>query len=150
MPLTIAPGRVKASPMETGKAMANTAEIAAAPRIRPGPAGGLAAALVLVHSEVMQETLGGRTWVGVLANVADAACVEAAVRIHFLDRVGRPVGAPVSARAARLAPAGALHLRSRLPAAAAGLRIDALRWTTSGRTVERGPFRPVGFAAAPD
>lgn len=141
--------------MEAGKAMANTAEIAAGPRVRPGPSGAIGAirrldGVVLARSVVMHETLGGRTWVGVLANIADVACVEAAVRIRFLDREGRPVGAPVSARAARLTPGAAIHLRARLPAAAAGLQIESLRWTAGGRIVEPGPFAPRGFAFSRD
>ena len=141
--------------MEAGKAMANTAEIAAGPRVRPGPSGAIGAirrldGVVLARSVVMHETLGGRTWVGVLANIAEVPCVEAAVRIRFLDREDRPVGAPVSARAARLAPGAAIHLRARLPATASGLRIESLRWTVGGRTIEPGPFAPQAFAFSRD
>ena len=54
---------------------------------------------------------------------------------------------PLSARAARLEPGAGLHLQARLPAAAAGLRIEALRWTRDGRTVEFGPGAPLVFGS---
>lgn len=171
MPLTVAPGRVEASLMEAGKAMANTVEIAGERTARPwwiapagtvavlaavgGPIWALHAAdrrddLVLSRNEVMQEALGGRTWFGALANAADGAVANVSVHIRFHDRDGRPVGTPLSARAPRLAPGAVLHLQARLPAGATGLRIQALRWTAAGRTVELGPAPPLPFGAVRD
>lgn len=165
MPLTIAPGRVKASFMKAGKAMANTVEIAGGRGVRPwwiasGTVAALAAIggpiyaiqvadrrddIVLTRNAVLQEALGGRTWFGRLANAADDSVADLVVQIRFHDREGRPVGTPVSARAARLAPGDGLHLQARLPAEATGLRVHALRWTGGGRTVERGPGPPLAF-----
>jgi len=171
MPLTVAPGRVEASLMEAGKAMANTVEIAGGRTARPwwiapagtvavlaavgGPIWALHAAdrrddVVLGRNEVMQEALGGRTWFGALVNAADGAVANVSVHIRFHDRDGRPVGTPLSARAARLAPGAIMHLQARLPAEATGLRIQALRWTAGGRPVEVGPARPLPFGAVRD
>jgi len=171
MPLTVAPGRVEASLMEAGKAMANTVEIAGGRTARPGwiaPAdaaaalaavGGPIRALHAAHprgevalrrNEVVREALGGRTWFGGLANLTESRFSDVAVHIRFHDRDGRPVGAPLSARAARLAPGVVMHLQARLPAGAAGLRIHALRWTRGGRTVELGPARSLPFGAVED
>lgn len=167
MPLTGAPGRVQASPMQEGKAMENSAGTLGA-RGRRGwlaPAGTVAAlvaigqplyvmetaddrdSIVLTRNAVVEEPLGGRTWRGVLANVTEAPCTDVAVRIRFHDRAGRPVGAPVSARAGRLAPGAGLDLQARLPAEAVGLQVLALRWTVAGRTVALGPDErwPFGY-----
>ena len=171
MPLTIAPGRVKASFMEAGKAMADTVEITGARSLRPWwivPAGTVAVLtaigappyalhaadrrddVVLIRNEVMEEALGGRTWFGGLANLTDSAFADVAVHIRFHDREGRPVGTPLGARAARLDPGAVLHLQARLPAEATGLRIHTLRWTRGGRTVEREPGAPVAFGVVRD
>lgn len=101
---------------------------------RPGPA--------LGRDEVMRETLGGRTWRGALTNPTDRACADVTVRVRFLDRAGRVVGAPVGAHASWLEPGAALHLQARLPAEAAGLEIAALRWTAGGRAFDLGPGDP--------
>ncbi|HEY0600497.1 FxLYD domain-containing protein [Brevundimonas sp.] len=97
--------------------------------------------VVLTRNEAIGEPLGGRTWRGGLANATDRALTDVSVQIRFHDRAGRPVGAPVSARAARLGPGARLDLQARLPAAAAGLQIWALRWTgEGGETVGLGPY----------
>jgi hypothetical protein len=106
--------------------------------------------VVLSRNEVMQEALGGRTWFGALANAGDGALADVSVQIRFHDRDGRPVGTPLSARAARLDAGAVLHLQARLPAEAAGLRIHALRWTGAGRLAEFGPSAPLPFGALPD
>jgi hypothetical protein len=105
--------------------------------------------VILTRNEVMREALGGRTWFGALANATDSPRTEVAVRIRFHDRDGRPVGSPLSARAARLGPNEAMHLQARLPAEAVGLRIHALRWTAGGRVVEFGPGEPLPFGSFP-
>lgn len=151
--------------------MANTAEMAeigsarrwrvvpvgtiAAPAAVGGPAGAFRPAgrrndLVLGRNEVMQEALGGRTWFGALANAGPDSLVDVAVHIRFHDRDGRPVGTPLGAHAAGLAPGAVLHLQARLPAGATGLRIHALRWTGGGRRVESGPAAPLAFGILPD
>lgn len=171
MPLTVAPGRVEASPMHGGKAMANTAEIAGGGLARRwwavpartvaaiaavgGPIWALHAAdrrddVVLSRNELAREALGGRTWLGGLANAGDRALDDVSVQIRFHDRDGRPVGTPLSARAARLDPGAVLHLQARLPAEAAGLRLHALRWTDGDRPVARGPSAPLPFGVIPD
>jgi hypothetical protein len=95
-----------------------------------------AGAVRLVRNEAVGEPLGGRTWRGVLANATDRAVADLQARIGFHDEEGRSVGAPVTARAGRLAPGAALNLQARLPASAVGLSIDDLRWTADGRSVE--------------
>ncbi len=171
MPLMRAPGRVEASPMHGGKAMANTAEMAGTgdPRrwwvVPVGTVAALAAVggpiwafhaadrrhdVVLSRNDVVQEPLGGRTWFGGLSNTGDDALADVSVLIRFHDRAGRPVGTPLSARAARLHPGDVLHLQARLPATAAGLNLHALRWTAGGRLVALGPSAPVAFGDLPD
>lgn len=168
MPITVAPGRVEASLMRRGKAMANTAETTGERRWWIAPAGTVAvlAALgapilavertdgrddmALTRNEVMQEALGGRTWLGALTNLAGDARTGVSVHIRFHDRQGRPVGTPLSARAARLEPDEGLHLQARLPAEAAGLSIHALRWSAGDRTAEFGPGPPLAFGVLPD
>lgn len=151
--------------------MANTVEIGDARAIRPWwpvPAGAVAALaviggpiyalhaagrqddVVLARNEVAPEALGGRTWYGALANGSDDALADISVQIRFHDREGRPAGAPLSARAARLDPGAVLHLQARLPAEATGLRIHALRWTVGGRWIERHASAPLPFGALPD
>ncbi len=90
----------------------------------------------LTRNEVLHETLGGRTWLGALTNPGGAVCADVAVRLRFVDRAGRAVGAPVSARTAWLEPGAGLHLQARMPAAAAALELLSLRWTANGRSVE--------------
>lgn len=171
MPLTVAPGRVEASLMRRGKAMANTAEFVCIGRPHRGwdvPVGTVAPLaavggpiqafhaadrrddVVLSRNEVMQEALGGRTWFGGLSNAGEAALADVSVHVRFHDRDGRPVGAPLSARAAGLAPGAVLPLQARLPAGAAVLRIHALRWTGAGRRDEPGPSAPLAFGVPPD
>ena len=146
--------------------MANTARIADGGRWWIAPAGAvvalagiggpvLAIAVVddrdgigLTRNEAVTEALGGRTWLGALSNLTGGPRADVAVRIRFLDHEGRPVGTPLGARAAHLGPGGRLHLQARLPAAATGLRIEALRWTRDGRTVQFGPGAPLVFGAA--
>ena len=146
--------------------MANTARIADGGRWWIAPAGavvalaGIGGPLLaieavdgrddfgLTRNEAVTEALGGRTWLGALTNLTGGPRADVTVRIRFLDREGRPVGTPLSARAARLEPGAGLHLQARLPAAAAGLRIEVLRWTRDGRTVEFGPGAPLVFGAA--
>lgn len=151
--------------------MANTAEMAGTRGARPwwtvpvGTVAALAAVggpiwafhaadrrneVVLSRNEVTQESLGGRTWFGALSNAGDGALADVSVHIRFHDRDGRPVGTPVSARAARLEPGAILHLQARLPAEAAGLSIQTLRWTGGGRLVALGPSAPLAFGALPD
>lgn len=154
--------------MDGGKAMANTAGITDERRWWVAPAGTVAALVaigapilaldradgrddvVLTRNEVVQEALGGRTWFGALTNVAGLPRTGVAIRIRFHDRHGRPVGTPLSARALRLEPGEGLHLQARLPAAATGLRVQALRWSSGRRTAEFGPGRPLAFGAVQD
>ena len=146
--------------------MANTARIADGGRWWIAPAGAIVAlagiggpvlalaavddrdGIGLTRNEAVTEALGGRTWLGALTNLTGGPLADVTVRIRFLDREGRPVGTPLSARAARVEPGAGLHLQARLPAAAAGLRIEVLRWTRDGRTVEFGPGAPLVFGAA--
>ncbi len=152
MPLTVASGRVEASPKDGGKAMANAAEMT---DWRRGPVLGPSASCrgqtgpVLTRNEVLRETLGGRTWLGAVTNRGERACTGLQVRIRFLDRTGTAVGAPVSARTDWLEPGAALHLQARLPPEAAGLEIVSLRWTAAGRTVELAPAGPRPLGAEP-
>jgi hypothetical protein len=95
--------------------------------------------IVLTRNEAVAEPLGGRTWRGALGNRSDRTRLNVMVRIVFHDRLGRPVGAPLSARAARLDPGARMDLQARLPADAVGMRIHGLRWTAAGRTIERTP-----------
>ena len=147
MPLTSAPGRVEASPMEGGKAMANPA------RITDDWQGGRAwlaadpTDLRLTRNVVMREALGGRTWVGAVTNLTGRVLVDVIVHIRFLDSDARPVGAAAIARASWVAPGTALHLQARLPAGATGLRVCLLRWSADGRTIEIGPGDPRPFGA---
>ena len=104
--------------------------------------------MVFTRNEVMQEALGGRTWVGALTNVAGGPCDDVTIQIGFHDRDGRPVGAPVTARAARLGPGAGLHLQARLPVAAVGMRVRLLRWTAGGGIVAPGPFGRRVFGSA--
>ncbi|MBI2261784.1 MAG: hypothetical protein HYU62_08990 [Caulobacterales bacterium] len=97
--------------------------------------------LALSREQLVREPLGGRTWRGTLTNRGDGLCAAVAVEIRFLDRNGRAMGG-FSGRAERLAPGGGLELQSRLPAGAAGLQIQSLRWTAGGDRVERGPYAP--------
>lgn len=150
MPLTSAPGRVEASPMEGGKAMANTAQIAGGPQGGPGWLVIESPDLELTRNAVMQEALGGRTWIGALGNLTGRPRTDVAVQIRFHDRRLRPVGSPVSARAGWLAPGAGLHLQARLPVEATGLRIVHLRWTAGGRPVEIGPCDPRPFGDVED
>lgn len=168
MPLMSAPGRVEASLMQGGKAMANTARIEGGGRWWVAPAGAVAALvaigapilaidaadgrddMVLTRNEVLHEALGGRTWLGALNNVGRGARTDVVVRIRFHDRHGRPVGSPVSARATRLEPGDGLHLQARIPAEATGLQIWSLQWTTGGRTVRFGPYEPWAFGRIGD
>ncbi|HYD26995.1 hypothetical protein [Brevundimonas sp.] len=106
--------------------------------------------ILLTRNEAIREPLGGRTWRGVLTNAADALYLDVAVRLRFHDREGRPVGAPVSARAGRLDPGAGLDLQARLPAGAVGLQVRALRWTVAGRTVETGPGDRSAFGQVQD
>jgi hypothetical protein len=106
--------------------------------------------VVLSRNEVAQEALGGRTWFGALANAGDDALADVSVQVRFHDRDGRPVGTPLSARAARLEPGAVLHLQARLPAEAVGLSVHALRWTSGGRRIAPGPSAPLPFGALPD
>ncbi|HYC66703.1 FxLYD domain-containing protein [Brevundimonas sp.] len=92
----------------------------------------------LTRNDAVEEPLGGRTWRGVLTNVTGAPLADVVVRIGFHDGHGDAVGAPVTARAARLAPGAGLDLQARLPAAAVGLSIHGLRWTVAERAVEAG------------
>ena len=141
--------------MQEGKAMQNHAGAAVVALaglrlpLRPLPARADGEALVLTRNAAVAEPLGGRTWRGVLGNTAGRTCMEVAVRIDFLDRAGRPVGAPLSARVARLAPGAGLDLQARLPAGAVGLRLAALRWTGGGEPVRRGPGPSCRFGVDP-
>lgn len=148
--------------------MANTAEITGERRWWVAPAGAVAALVaigapilaldladarndvVLTRNEVVEEALGGRTWYGALTNVAGRPRTGVTVRILFHDRHGRPVGTPLSARALRLEPGEGLHLQARLPAGATGLRLQALRWSSGGRTAGFGPGRLLAFGAVQD
>ena len=151
--------------------MANTAEIGEARAVRPwwiAPAGAAAALaviggpiyalhaagrqddVVLARNEVVHEALGGRTWYGALANASDDALADVSVHIRFHDGEGRPVGTPLSARAARLGPGALLHLQARLPGEAVGLKVHALRWSRDGRTVELAPGAPRAFGVLQD
>ena len=165
MPLTGRAGRVRASPMHGGKAMENLVEIGgrAQPRRRWLVPAGAAALLAvglplhaidaagarggvrLTRNDAVVEPLGGRTWRGAFANVTDGPLTDLVVRVGFHDGDGRAVGAPVTAYAARLLPGTALDLQARLPAAAVGLCIHALRWTVDGRRVEVEGGEPYGF-----
>ncbi len=154
--------------MQGGKAMARTAEITSARLWWIAPAGAVVAMVavgapilaintakkpldvVLTRNEVMQEALGGRTWLGALTNAAERVRTDVVISIRFHDRHGRPVGSPVSARAARLEPGDGLHLQARLPAEATGLQIHALRWTDGRRTVRSGPREPRAFGRVDD
>lgn len=152
MPLTCAPGRVKASLMDGVKAMAIAAQIDGAWRTGPAPAVWAASGpddLRLAGHAVIRETLGGRTWRGALVNPGDGPCIDVMVRIRFHDRDARPVGSPLTARARWLAPGAALHLQSRLPDAAVGLRIESLRWVGGGRAVRVAAGPLLAFREAP-
>ncbi|MBF0664961.1 MAG: hypothetical protein IR159_05365 [Brevundimonas sp.] len=116
----------------------------AAPRRGPSRSGP-----ALTRSQVLRESLGGRTWIGALTNLADHACLGVTVRIRFLDGDRRPVGAPLSGRAGWLGPGAGLHLQARLPAGASGLEIVSLRWTAGARTVDLQPDGLWPLAAAP-
>ena len=147
MPLTGRAGRVRASPMAEGKAMANAARIAGGPDRRRERGAADPAGLRLTRSAVVREALGGRTWSGAVTNRTGRVLVDVTVLVRLLDDEGRPVGAPAIARASWV-PAGIdLHLQARLPAAATGLRVCLLRWTVDGRTVEIGPGDPRPFGA---
>jgi hypothetical protein len=150
MPLTSAPGRVEASPMEGGKAMANPAQIMEG---RQGDREWIAADptdLRLTRNVVMREALGGRTWTGAVTNLTGRVLVDLIVHIRFLDGEARPVGAAAVARASWVAPGSPLHLQARLPAGATGLRVCLLRWSADGRTIEIGPGAPRPFGAVDD
>lgn len=147
MPLTGAPGRVEASPMEGGKAMANPAPVI---NDRQGGREWIAGDptdLRLTRNVVMREALGGQTWTGAVTNLTGRVLVDVIVHIRFLDREARPVGAAAIARASWVAPGTALHLQARLPAGATGLRVCLLRWSADGRIVEIGPCDPRPFGA---
>ena len=103
--------------------------------------------VVFTRNEVMREALGGRTWRGALTNVAGRPLDEVTVRIRFHDRDGRPVGPPVTARAARLTPGADLYLQARLPAAAVGMQVASLRWIAGGGAVALGPFSCRAFGS---
>lgn len=151
MPLTGAPGRVKASLMDGVKAMAIAAQIDGPWRGEPAPASGAVAGpddLRLAGHVVVRETLGGRTWRGAVINPGGRPCLEVEVRIRFHDRHGRAVGSPLTAHARWLEPGAALHLQSRLPDAALGLRIESLRWVGGGRSVRLGPGPSLAFREA--
>ncbi len=112
------------------------------------PLAGTAAApddLRLARHAVIPETLGGRTWRGALLNPGGRPCVDVLVRIRFHDRDSRPVGSPLVARARWLEPGAVLHLQSRLPDAAVGLRIESLRWVGGGRAGRLEPGPPLAF-----
>ena len=150
MPLTSAPGRVEASPMEGGKAMANTARVADERRGRPGWIAADPTDVRLTRNAVMREALGGRTWAGTMTNLTGRVLVDVIVHIRFLDGEARPVGAAAVARASWVAPGSALHLQARLPPGATGLRVCLLRWSADGRTIEIGPGDPRPFGAVDD
>ena len=131
--------------------MVHAAEIT---RQGPGPARGYAALLTpaappaLTRSEVLHETLGGRTWLGALSNPGGGVCADLTVRLRFVDGAGRAVGAPVSARADWLEPGAALHLQARLPVGAGALQIVSLRWSAGGRNFELAPGGVLALEAA--
>jgi hypothetical protein len=131
--------------MDEGKAMANAALIEDERRGSRQPFAVESADLALTRNEVMHEALGGRTWIGALTNVTGRLCADVAVHIRFHDSRRRPVGSPVSAQAAWLAPGAGLHLQARLPMEATGLQIGVLRWTADGQGVEFGPCDPRAF-----
>lgn len=151
MPLTCAPGRVEASLMDGVKAMAIAVQIDGVwPRGAAHVAGSVRGPddLRLAAHGVIPETLGGRTWRGALVNPGGRPCVDVLVRIRFHDRDGRPVGSPLVARARWLEPGAVLHLQSRLPEAAVGLRIESLRWVGGGRAARLEPGPPLAFREA--
>ncbi|GAA0869808.1 hypothetical protein GCM10009116_16440 [Brevundimonas basaltis] len=106
--------------------------------------------VALTRNEVVREALGGRTWRGALTNIASTPRTAVSVEIHFHDRSGRVVGAPVSARVGGLDPGAAIHLQARLPAEAAGLSVHALRWADGGRRVTLERPEPLPFGCLPD
>ncbi|HZW16246.1 MAG TPA: FxLYD domain-containing protein [Brevundimonas sp.] len=101
--------------------------------------------LMFTRNEVMREALGGRTWRGALTNVTAHPLDEVTVQIRFHDRDGRPVGPPVTARAARLSPGADLYLQARLPSAAVGMQVGSLRWTAGGDAAALGSFDGQAF-----
>jgi hypothetical protein len=106
--------------------------------------------IALSRNEVVLTPAGERVWRGTFWNHSDSLYTDLQAVVLFLDGDGRPVG-QARGGADRLDPGETFHTEAPLPAEAARMQIDQMRWTSEGdHRAVLGPYRPWPFGYVMD